>query len=130
MSKKIDSQARGKYTLEFKLEAMRLVKRGKSAAVTAKVLGIPNQTLDNWIRLGSNLDRWSKLKNKEMKVKKLIELLNQRFDMDTLMDLREAYALCLIDKVDGLLPVSAPVAQARACMALCSDITSIPSPKG
>ena len=87
----------------------------------------PTATLQ---RLGSNLDRWSKLKNEEMKVKKLIELLNQRFDMDTLMDLREAYALCLIDKVDGLLPVSAPVAQARACMALCSDITSIPSPKG
>jgi transposase-like protein len=53
MSKKIDSQARGKYTLEFKLEAVRLVKRGKSAAVTAKVLGIPNQTLDNWIRLSN-----------------------------------------------------------------------------
>jgi hypothetical protein len=29
-----------------------LVKRGKSAAVTAKVLGIPNQTLDNWRQTG------------------------------------------------------------------------------
>ena len=53
MSKKIDSQARGKYTLEFKLEAVRLVKGGQSATVTAKVLGIPNQTLDNWIRLSN-----------------------------------------------------------------------------
>lgn len=53
MSKKIDGQARGKYTLEFKLEAVRLVKGGQSAAVTAKVLGIPNQTLDNWIRLNN-----------------------------------------------------------------------------
>jgi len=53
MSKKIDGQARGKYTLEFKMEAVRLVKGGQSAAVTAKVLGIPNQTLDNWIRLNN-----------------------------------------------------------------------------
>ena len=53
MSKRIDGQVRGKYTLEFKLEAVRLVKGGQSAAVTAKVLGIPNQTLDNWIRLSN-----------------------------------------------------------------------------
>ena len=30
---------------------MRLVKGGQSATVTAKVLGIPKQTLDNWVRL-------------------------------------------------------------------------------
>ena len=53
MSKRIDGQARGKYTLEFKLEAVRLVKGGQAAAVTAKVLGIPNQTLDNWVRLSN-----------------------------------------------------------------------------
>jgi transposase-like protein len=53
MSKKIDGQARGKYTLEFKLEAVRLVKGGQAASVTAKVLGIPSQTLDNWIRLSN-----------------------------------------------------------------------------
>ena len=51
MSKKIDSQVRGKYTLEFKLEAVRLVKAGQSSSMTAKILGIPNQTLDNWVRL-------------------------------------------------------------------------------
>jgi transposase-like protein len=53
MSKRIDGQARGKYTLEFKLEAVRLVKGGQAAAVTAKVLGIPNQKLDNWVRLSN-----------------------------------------------------------------------------
>jgi hypothetical protein len=37
----------GKYTLEFKLEALHLVKDGQSAAVTAKVLDIQNQTLVN-----------------------------------------------------------------------------------
>ena len=38
MSKRIDRQARGKYTLEFKLDVVRLIKGGQSAAVTAKLL--------------------------------------------------------------------------------------------
>ena len=52
MSKRKDGQVRGKYTVEFKLGAVRLVKGGQSATVTAKVLGMPKQTLDNWVRLG------------------------------------------------------------------------------
>lgn len=53
MSKRKDGQARGKYTLEFKLEAVRLVKGGQSAAETAKILGVPEQTLGNWVRLSN-----------------------------------------------------------------------------
>lgn len=41
---------RARYTLEFKLEAVRLVKGGQSAAATAKILGISEQTLHNWIK--------------------------------------------------------------------------------
>lgn len=51
MSKRKDGQARGKYTLEFKQEAVRLVKGGQSVPVTAKILGMPEQTLGNWVRL-------------------------------------------------------------------------------
>jgi transposase len=51
MSKRNDGQARGKYTLEFKLEAVRLVKGGQSVPVTGKILGVPSQTLGNWVRL-------------------------------------------------------------------------------
>ena len=51
MSKRKEGQARGKYTLEFKLEAVRLVKGGQAGSVVAKVLGTPKQTLDNWVRL-------------------------------------------------------------------------------
>jgi transposase len=51
MSKRKDGQARGKYTLEFKLEAVRLVKGGQSVPVTGKILGVPSQTLGNWVRL-------------------------------------------------------------------------------
>lgn len=41
MGNKVDGQARGKYTLEYKLEAAHLVKGGQAASITAKVLGIP-----------------------------------------------------------------------------------------
>jgi len=42
---------RARYTLEYKLEAVRMVKAGQSQNVVAKVLGIAEQTLNNWIRL-------------------------------------------------------------------------------
>jgi transposase-like protein len=44
---------RAAYTLEYKLEAVRLVQGGQACTVTAKVLGIPKQTLENWIRLAA-----------------------------------------------------------------------------
>jgi transposase-like protein len=50
MSKKVDKRRSAKYTLEFKLEAVRLVKGGQEAAVTARVLGMPKQTLSNWVQ--------------------------------------------------------------------------------
>ena len=40
---------RAAYTLEYKLEAVRLVQGGQGCAVTAKVLDIPKQTLENWV---------------------------------------------------------------------------------
>jgi transposase len=45
-----DKQVRGKYTQEFKIEAVRQVKAGQSVSVTAKVLGIPKASLSNWVR--------------------------------------------------------------------------------
>jgi transposase-like protein len=51
MSKKDVVKHRARYTLEFKLEAVRLVKGGQDASVTARVLGIPKASLGNWIRL-------------------------------------------------------------------------------
>lgn len=46
-----EAKRRARYTLEFKLEAVRLVKGGQVVAVTAKVLGVPKQTLQSWVRL-------------------------------------------------------------------------------
>lgn len=41
---------RSRYTLEFKTEAVRLVQGGQSIAAVAKILGIAEQTLHNWIK--------------------------------------------------------------------------------
>ena len=50
MPKRDDAKHRARYTLEFKLEAVRLVKSGQEASVTARVLGMPKATLSNWVR--------------------------------------------------------------------------------
>ena len=41
---------RARYTLEFKIEAVRMVKGGQSLTVVSKVLGIAEQTLHNWVK--------------------------------------------------------------------------------
>jgi len=45
----VTKATRARYALEFKLEAVRLVKGGQSMAATAKILGIAGQALHNWI---------------------------------------------------------------------------------
>jgi transposase len=42
---------RGRYTLEFKQEAVRLVESGQAMAAAARSLGVVEQTLGNWIQL-------------------------------------------------------------------------------
>jgi transposase len=41
---------RGRYTLEFKQEAARLVESGQSQAAVARTLGAVEQTLGNWVK--------------------------------------------------------------------------------
>ena len=41
---------RVKYTLEFKLEAVRLVDTGLTLAAAARSLGMSDQTLFNWVK--------------------------------------------------------------------------------
>jgi transposase len=42
---------RGRYTLEFKQEAVRLVESGQTLAAAARSLGVVEQTLGNWVKL-------------------------------------------------------------------------------
>jgi transposase len=44
------NRKRGRYTLEFKLEAVRLVESGQSMAEAARSLGVVEQTLANWVK--------------------------------------------------------------------------------
>ena len=46
----MNGSVRGKYTLEFKQEAVRLVRGGEAISSVAKTLGITGQTLHNWVK--------------------------------------------------------------------------------
>jgi transposase len=41
---------RGRYTLEFKQEAVRLLESGQTMAAAARSLGVVEQTLYNWVK--------------------------------------------------------------------------------
>ena len=41
---------RARYTLEFKQEAVRLVRGGQSIAAVSRALGVVDQTLFNWVK--------------------------------------------------------------------------------
>jgi len=45
-----EERSRGKYTPEFKQEAVRQVRAGRAAAVVAKTLAVPKAGLTNWVR--------------------------------------------------------------------------------
>ena len=49
----MSQRSRARYTLEFKLEAVRLVQSGQSIAAVSRVLGIADQTLHNWVKAQS-----------------------------------------------------------------------------
>ncbi len=55
---------RAQYTLEFKQEAVRLVRGGQSVAAAARTLGLIEQTLHNWIKA----ERQGKLSGIDKKV--------------------------------------------------------------
>jgi transposase-like protein len=41
---------RARYTLEFKQEAVRLVRGGEKLSAVARTLGVSAQSLDNWAK--------------------------------------------------------------------------------
>ena len=46
-----EAKRRARYTMEIRMEDLRLVKCGQVASVTTKILGVPKQTLEHWVRL-------------------------------------------------------------------------------
>jgi transposase len=47
---------RARYTLEFKQEAVRLVRGGEKLSVAARTLGVSTQSLDNWVKAEGSVD--------------------------------------------------------------------------
>ena len=43
-------QSKAQHTIELKQEAIRMVKSGQPAMQVASAIGMPHQTLDNWLR--------------------------------------------------------------------------------
>ena len=46
----MEKKRRARYTLEYKLEALRLIGAGQSIAAVAATLGLADQTLHNWVK--------------------------------------------------------------------------------
>lgn len=52
--------------LNSRWKSVRLVKAGRAVPVTAKILGVPTQTLGNWVRLSVYLQIQSRLHHCEV----------------------------------------------------------------
>jgi transposase len=46
----MDKPSRARYTMEFKLEALRLIGAGQSVAATAAILDLPVKTVHSWLK--------------------------------------------------------------------------------
>ena len=80
---------RARYTLEFKQEAVRLVRGGQSLSSVARGLGVSAQSIDNWVKadaLGSLKDAKGKPVNADqMEMTRLrAELAKTRMERDIL----------------------------------------------
>ena len=80
---------RARYTLEFKLEGVRLVESGQSIAAAARTLGVVDQTLFNWVkaqRQGKLCGAYSKpVSAEQMEISRLrAELARVKMERDIL----------------------------------------------
>jgi len=81
---------RARYTLEFKQEAVRLVKSGEGIAAAARKLGMVDQTLYNWVKASregrlKGADSASKVSAEQMEISRLrAELARVKMERDIL----------------------------------------------
>ena len=91
---------RAQYTLEYKLEAVRLVESGQSIAAAARSLGVVEQTLYNWVKAQregrlTGAGR-SKVSAEQMEISRLrAELARVKMERDIL---GKATAYCVLRK--------------------------------
>lgn len=59
-----------------------------------------------WVKeMQRNIKRWSAECDATKQTKGIVTFLKSHFERDQMMDLRQAYAMCLIDRVQGVLPI-------------------------
>jgi transposase-like protein len=80
---------RARYTLEFKQEAVRLVRGGETLASAARTLGVSAQSLDNWVEAEAAGRLWDvrgkDLTAEQMEIARLkAELSRVRMERDIL----------------------------------------------
>ena len=81
---------RARYTLEFKQEAVRLVESGQSIAAAARMLGVVEQTLFNWVKAQASGQAQRRLNSKpvsaeQMEISRLrAELARVKMERDIL----------------------------------------------
>ena len=82
--------ARGRYTFEFKQEAVRLVESGQSIAAAARSVGMVEQTLFNWVKASregtlKGADKPAKVSAEQMEISRLrAELARVKMERDIL----------------------------------------------
>jgi len=87
---KMTKRARGRYTLEFKQEAVRLVESGQSIAAAARSVDVVEQTLFNWVKASrqgrlKGADSRSKVSAEQMEISRLrAELARVKMERDIL----------------------------------------------
>ena len=90
---------RARYTLEFKQEAVRLVRGGQTVSSVAKTLGLSDQTLHNWLKAeaaGGLREITGKVVSAErMEIARLkAELAKTRMERDILKNRRGTRPCC------------------------------------
>jgi transposase len=87
---KMTKSKRAQYTLEFKLEAVRMVESGVTIAAAARKLGMVDQTLFNWVKASregklKGADSPSKVSAEQMEISRLrAELARVKMERDIL----------------------------------------------
>ena len=90
---------RARYTLEFKQEAVRLVRGGETLASAARTLGASAQSLDNWVKAEA-ADRLRDVRGKDLTAEQMeiarlkAELSRVRMERDILKNGPRLWPAC------------------------------------
>lgn len=78
-----------------------------------------------WLKaLQRQIKRWTAETDERKRTAAIVSCLKARFELDSIMDLREAYVLCLIDVVSGVLPRITSVIDSRIAIQKINSVAT------